>query len=179
MARDLRTNRTALLQIGALCSVIAFSAALIQFAWAAAFQPIHTTASARKMAPGITVAALQLVSETPFEPDALLSRPLFSPTRARPNPPPAPSEPEQSVSVEPPPAPELEPPTYLVSGIVVGPAVHRTLLRTQTHEKGRWFEKGETTAEGWRIASVERQAVVLERSGRLFVLKLPGRANID
>ena len=180
MAQDLTTNRTKFLRIGVLCSAIALSAALVQFAWAAAFHPIPEHAPVRKAAPSLTAAALQLPEGRPFEPDALLNRPVFSPTRTRSLPIVTPPAPDQSVQAEtPPPPPAIVPPTYLVGGVIVARGKHRALLRTEKREKGRWFAQGETTAEGWRLASVEPNAMVLERGGHSFTLPLQGRTSAD
>jgi hypothetical protein len=175
MAKGLIRTGVSWPALAVLCVAAALSATSVHLAWATVFSPIPAGV-ARKPAPALDFAAFQAAETPAFEVDALLARPVFSPTRSaqRAAPPP---EPVDVVAEEPPPAPpQVQPPSYIVGGIVITPTARRTLLRTQPREPGRWVGQGEMTAEGWTVSSVEREAVLLDRDGSSFTLLLQGRS---
>ena len=178
MARSMTLNRIAWLKVGCLSTVAGLSGMSVHFAWAATFSPIPLGPPLRKPAAAIAFATLHAPEAPAFKPDALLVKPLFSPTRTPPDLAISEEKPISPVEAEPPPPPiEVPPPSYIVGGVVVAPSMRKTLLRTEQRVKGRWVSQGETTAEGWKVSSVERDAVVLERAGRSFTLPLPGRTH--
>ena len=177
MARSMTLNRITWLRVGCLCTLAGLSGMSVHCAWAATFSPIPPGTSLRKPAVAIALAALHSPEAPAFKPDALRVKPLFSPTRTPPDMATPEEEPVRPVEAEPPPPIEVPPPSYIVGGVVVAPSMRKTLLRTEQREKGRWVSQGEMTAEGWKVSSVERDTVVLERAGRSFTLPLSGRAH--
>jgi general secretion pathway protein N len=102
--------------------------------------------------------ALQLGALT-----ATRERPLFRPSR-RPPPPAAVATP----APEPPPPDErpvaLEPPPFDLLGAVVGADVAIALLRNRATGEVLRLRQGEDAA-GWRVGTIERRTVTLEREG--------------
>ncbi|GEO17699.1 hypothetical protein MAE02_53950 [Microvirga aerophila] len=118
--------------------------------------------------------AFQADAETTFVPDALVARPLFSPSR------------RQAAQIEPmvePPVevasvaspPEEPPPSYIVGGLIVSAEVRKILLRREQREAAKWLSQGDVTGEGWTVVSIKTDGAILEREGREFVV--PFRVN--
>lgn len=92
----------------------------------------------------------------PAEFAALIERPLFLESRTRP------LSPTGETSPLPADKQNLGPsPDYVIAGIVVSPTRRRVLMRAPGEEAGKWWNQGETTANGWAIVSVEGNSVVL------------------
>lgn len=172
MAEGIGLNRVSWPTLVGLCGAAALSAASIHLAWAAVFDPGPVARTARKADRAIDVTALKTTQVTTSEIDALITRPIFTPSRMPPQIVSPPEPMETATELAPPAPPPVEPPSYIVGGVVITPADRKTLLRTQPRERGQWVGQGETTAEGWRVSAVEHEAVVLDRDGSSFTLPL-------
>jgi hypothetical protein len=166
MARRLGLPAMSPIRAGALCALVALSSGSVHLAWgsvADTFIVDKTGHEPSVMAP--MLAAFQSNQDTGFTPDALIIRPLFSASRRpRARVEPVPEPPPQVVSIAPP--PEEPPPVYIVGGVIVSSGIRKILLRREPREPAKWLNQGEMTGEGWTIASIRADAVVLERGGR-------------
>jgi len=172
MARDLAAARLSWRGAVALGVLVSLAAASVHVAWGGVAAPVSARWS--EVPSGSEVAAilpaLYAQKTVAFSPDALVTRPLFSPDR------------KSRIKVEPvpepqtfePPAPPLPPapPSYLVDGIMVSGEIRKTLLRRRPREPGQWLNQGDTTQEGWTIASIKADGIVLEQGGRAVAMSL-------
>jgi hypothetical protein len=168
MARSLHIGRAAGLRLTALLVASVAAAASLHLAWTGIFGPLPVRAEIvrTETAPAV-LAVLQAGDPPPFEPAALVERPLFSPTRTDPKPPATP------VVVETPAAPvlaaslqEAPDPAFVVGGVVISPAFRKVLLRGEGWAKGRWLREGESTPEGWTVSKISAAKVTLSRGKR-------------
>jgi hypothetical protein len=172
MARRLILSAASLVKAGAVCALVALSTGSVHLAWGSVAHPLPAVSLDPK--PSETsgmLVALQAGGETNFAPNALLARPLFSPSRRQPvQAEPIVETPAEVVSVAP--APEEPPPSYIVGGLVVSAEVRKILLRREQREAAKWLSQGDMTGEGWTIVSIKPDGVVLERGGREFAVPL-------
>src|SRR3954454_25251980 len=102
MARSLHIGRAAGMRLTALLVATVAAAVSLHLAWAGIFGPLPVRADiARTETAAAVLAVLKAGDAPPFEPAALVERPLFSPMRTVSSPPAAP------VVVETPAAPVL------------------------------------------------------------------------
>jgi hypothetical protein len=139
----------------------------VEFARASLLDPLDLAHEAGRggREPGLQLAALAGSDSPAYEPGLLVTKPLFSPSRTPPAPPVAAPPPEP----EPPPPVRVEerpPPRYIVGGVIVSPALRKTLLRKQKREPGQWLSQGEKTREGWTVATISPDEVILTRGER-------------
>jgi hypothetical protein len=99
---------------------------------------------------------------------ATRERPLFSASRRPPAPPPAPSA---SIAKSSPPA-EPERPPLTLQGTAIGKPRDIALVLDEATKGSVRLHVGEA-AEGWRLRSVDRRAVTIEKDSRIVVLSLP------
>lgn len=174
MVKGLSIGRAGLAKAAGFAGLAAMAAFALTFAWRSLAAPIEPPpASAVTKAASITSDALAPPAEAPrYQPGVLNARPLFSPSRR----PPA-SVVARAPLPEPVVSPVMEPPpSYLIGGVVVSSGLSKALLRRQLREAGRWFSLGETTDEGWVVASIKPDRVTLARGGRQVALPLHARA---
>ena len=101
---------------------------------------------------------------------ATRERPLFSASRRPPAPAPSPSPPA-SVAKSSPPA-ESERPPLTLQGTAIGKPRDIALVLDEATKGSVRLHVGEA-AEGWRLRSVDRRAVTLEKDSRTVVLSFP------
>jgi hypothetical protein len=174
MAMSLQIGHAVGMRLTALLVAIAAAAGSLHFAWAGIFGPLPVRADVirTETAPAV-LAVLRAGDPPPFEPAALVARPLFSPSRSPPVPTPAsvvpeaPPAPVLAVSLEQPPDP-----AYVVGGVVISPAFRKVLLRAEGWAKGRWLREGESTPEGWTVSQISAAKVILARAKRELSLPL-------
>jgi hypothetical protein len=99
---------------------------------------------------------------------ATRERPLFSASRRPAAPPPAPPA---SIAKSPPP-PEPERPPLTLQGTAIGKPRDIALVLDEATKGSVRLRVGEA-AEGWRLRSVDRRTVTLEKDTRIVVLSLP------
>ena len=115
-----------------------------------------------------------VVRHAPFQPQALIDKPLFLPARAKPQAPP-PALPVEVAAL--PPIVEEPPPAYVVQGIVATLTARKALLRTGDRPRSSWIAEGAVSAEGWTLLSIGLNCVTLRKGARLLTLDLkPTRA---
>lgn len=111
---------------------------------------------------------LAFVSPSPTdvskEQDDATRRPMFFASR-RPFEPPRPPPPA------PPAAAAIPVPKVIVDGVVIGGEIRKAHLRRQNEAEGQWNELGQTV-EGWRVAEIDENGIVLERDGRRAAIGL-------
>jgi hypothetical protein len=176
MARRLGLSATSLIKSVALCGLVAISSGSVHLAWGSVSDTVTTEQTEQAGAgPLPMLAALQQSEEIAFAPDALVARPLFSATRRpRATVDPVVEPTPEIVSIAPP--PEEPPPVYIVGGVIVSTGVRKILLRRELREPAKWLSQGEMTGEGWTIASIRSDGVVLKRGER--EVAMPFRASV-
>jgi hypothetical protein len=105
---------------------------------------------------------------------ATRERPLFSASRRPPLPPPTPPA---SIAKPSPPV-ELERPRLTLQGTAIGGPRDIALVFDEASKDSVRLHVGEA-AEGWRLRSVDRRTVTLERDSRIVVLSLPAPGAIS
>jgi general secretion pathway protein N len=100
---------------------------------------------------------------------ATRERPLFSASRRPPAVPPA--QPPTSIA-KPSPAPEPERPPLSLQGTAIGKPRDIALILDEATKGSVRLRVGEA-AEGWRLRSVDRREVTIEKDSRILVLSLP------
>jgi hypothetical protein len=173
MARHLILAR--LLKAAGVAAAAALAGLSVHFAYACLVDPLMSGgfAAPASSEPPIALDVLTAKPDAAFQATVLASKPLFMPSRAPPAaiaPPPPPAVVSRP---EPPPPP---PPAYLVSGIVISAGIRRVLLRTDP-ASGQWLSQGEVTKEGWTVAVVEPDTVILRHGKRELALSPPGRSS--
>ena len=173
MARHLTLAR--LLKAASVAAAAALTALSMHFAYARIVDPLLSGGFAKPPSPEPPLALDVLTTEpdAPFRATALASKPLFMPGRAPPAAPAPPPPPTVVSRPEPPPPP---PPAYVVSGIVISAGIRRVLLRTDP-ASGQWLSQGQVTKEGWTVAVVEPDTVILRHGKRELALSPPGRSS--
>jgi hypothetical protein len=93
-----------------------------------------------------------------LNPEALLAKPLFVSTRQ-------PFKFEIPVPGVAAPGPIELPqlPHYRVGGVMISPQSSKVLLRVPNVDGGRWLSEGDLTPEGWSVASIKGNQVLLAR----------------
>jgi hypothetical protein len=99
---------------------------------------------------------------------ATRERPVFSPTRRPPAPPP---DPTPAVELPPPPAVPEQPLLTLV-GTATGETDTVAVVLDQTTKKLIRLHLGEVVS-GWRLRSIDRRAMTVEKDNRRVILALP------
>ena len=104
--------------------------------------------------------------------DAMIERPLFSPTRRPPPPPPAPLTMPSAGPVQAPPPPA---PNVTLSGVISGGGGGVALLRRpQDQTPVRVASGGQI--DGWTVTEIRPRAVVLRRDARSVTVELTAAA---
>jgi hypothetical protein len=175
MARKLMFSAASLARAGAVSGLAALSIGSMHFTWGSVAHSLPATSLEPKPSETSTVlVALQAGSETAFVPDALIVRPLFSPSRRQaPQIEPMVEPPAEVASVASP--PEAPPPSYIVGGLIVSAEVRKILLRREQREAVKWLSQGDMTGDGWTVVSIKTDGAILVRGGREFVV--PFRVN--
>jgi hypothetical protein len=161
----------------ALIGLAGLAVLSVEFARASLLDPLEVSREAGRggREPGLQLAALAGSDSPAYEPGLLVTKPLFSPSRTPPGPPVA-AAPEP----EPEPAPvvveEQPPPRYIVGGVIVSPALRKTLLRKQPREPGQWLSQGEKTRDGWTVATISPGEVILTRGERRHSIPVHARS---
>jgi hypothetical protein len=101
---------------------------------------------------------------------ATRERPLFSASRRPPPPQPPPAPP--ALYAAPSPRAELERPPLTLQGTAIGRLKDIALVLDEAAKGSVRLHVGEA-AEGWRLRSVDRRAVTLEKDARIVSLSLP------
>ena len=169
MGKRLSFNRRDYFTAAGVIGLAVLLVTTLNFAWSSIVDPVDQGPKAddRKTALIVDLASLDARRPT-FQSEMLINRPLFSPSRR----PPANVAPELA-SAEPAAPIDTEPaPAYLIGGVIVSPGLHKTLLRKQPRETGRWLKLGETTDEGWTVALINSDGVTFARGGRKVTLSL-------
>lgn len=100
--------------------------------------------------------------------DAMVERPLFSPTRRPPPPPPSPLALPTALPIQAPPPPA---PNLTLSGVISGGGSGVALLRRpQDQAPVRVAPGGQI--DGWTVAEIRPRAVVLRRDARSVTVEL-------
>jgi hypothetical protein len=153
----------------------AFCAVSVGFALSGATGAIHVDVGGLSTpTSGTSPLSVLAAPDAPYIASALLARPVFSPSRSRP------IESSGEIAAPPPPPPPgrqepLAAPSYVVGGVIVAPGIRKTLLRQDGGEAGAWLRHGESTPDGWTVAFIAPDRVVVERLGQHFDLVIPGR----
>ena len=169
MVKRLGFSRRDYVRAAGVLGLAALLVTTLNFAWSSIVDPIDPgpRTNDSKTASAVDLASLDDAGRPAFQSEMLINRPLFSPSRRPVNVAPelASTEPAAQTDSEPAPA-------YLIGGVIVSPGLHKTLLRKQPRETGRWLKLGETTDEGWTVALINSDGVTFARGGRKVTLSL-------
>ena len=177
MVKRLSFNRRDYFTAAGVIGLAAFLVTALNFAWGSIVDPIDPgpMADNSKTASTVDLASLDYARKPAFQSDMLINRPLFSPSRRPPV-----TVMSEAVSIEPAAQADTESaPTYLIGGVIVSPGLHKTLLRKQHREAGRWLNLGETTDDGWTVALINSDGVTLARGDRKVTLSLYTRWRVQ
>jgi hypothetical protein len=153
-----------------LAVLAAVAAISVHFAWTSAFAAIDAGPDprSRRPEPAMRLATLRAGPDSAFQPELLITKPLFSPSRTAPVPRPAAPAPVQPVVRK----EEGPPPTYIVGGVILSSTTRKVLLRNKQRDPGLWLNQGEATKEGWAIVAIDSHTIVLGRGERRITLPL-------
>lgn len=177
MVKRLSFDRRDYFTAAGVTGLAALLVTTLNFAWSSIVDPIDSGPKADniKTAPSLDLASLDDARKPAFQAEMLIKRPLFSPSRRPPV-----NVASESASIEPPAQADTESaPTYLIGGVIVSPGLHKTLLRKQHREAGRWLNLGETTDEGWTVALINSDGVTFARGDRKVTLSLYTRWRVQ
>lgn len=170
MVKRLSFNRRDYFTAAGVIGLVALLVTTLNFAWSSIVDPIEPglRTNESKTASAVDLASLDDARRPAFQSEMLINRPLFSPNRR----PPVNAAPELA-SADPAAQTDTEPaPAYLIGGVIVSAGLHKTLLRKQPRETGRWLKLGETTDEGWTVALINSDGVTFARGSRKVTLSL-------
>lgn len=154
-----------------LAGSLALAGAGGHLAWAGITAPLAPEPRPHHSTPGEDAVQGEPDEPNVVRPDQLIARPLFSETRSPPVLAAAP-EPAPVIASSP---PEEGLPAYRLAGVVLSASVRKTLLRS-AGRSGQWMSQGERTSDGWSIATIGEDAVVLVRGDRAVTLSMERRA---